>query len=912
MSTSRVMTTLGSGRGDFRGDRGVNRRDLLAGALLLLPCAPMSCPIPARPSFVAFNLADTEGSIPSRFEHIAGRYATRVAVHQGRTTWTYRQLQAEVERIAGAVVEAVGLAPEPVAVLGGQTPTLLAAILGVLKAGHFYVPLDPSHPAAASASILEDCGSRLILTDSASYHVAHAIPSPAEILNVELLPAADERAPFGAIAPQALACIYYTSGSTGRPKGVMDTHRNVLHNVLRYTNGLKISPEDRLSLVQSPTFSGVMSSQFGALLNGAAIFPYDIAADGIAAIGPWLRRERITIYHSVPAIYRQFAAAGAEPQQFPDIRIVRLEGDGATPRDVEIFREHFPPDAVLSHGLGATECGLVRRYSIGHGGRFSGAIVPVGYAVDDTVVRLLDDSGQEVADGDVGEIVVESAYLSPGYWKRPDLTSSAFSVGTRADTWLYRTGDIGRFRADGCLEHLGRKDRQPKVRGVRVDVEGIEAAILATGLAREAAVIVCPTQADARLVAYVVPHPDRACTTSMLRRELARVLPPQMLPARFVTVDTLPVTSSHKIDRAALPLPSADRPPLDVPFVEPRTAVETVVAAAWRAALDIERVGIHDDFFDLGGDSLDAVAIWSAVSRAVGADLSTVSVFEWPTVQQFARAVENRVSSQTTGGAPSPLVRFKSSGTRQPFFFLHAEYGGDGSYCWNVARYIGVDRPFFGLSPFGRNDEAVPASVEAMAAAYVSLLRAEQGHGPYTIGGFCSGAVVAWEMAQQLRAAGEEVALLVLIEPPAFDNGWMARLIHAAASCLTAGWGSPDDRVRWVQRLTRAANLEAIPGSGALRRLFAPLNGAESHPPAGEGSEAIAAQYKRAVAAYLPRPFEGRVLCLRANHADDGHAADRWRALATDVTMRTIPGDHNSCIVTHARTLGLTLTAALE
>ena len=884
---------------------------MLAGRLLVFAGPPMSSPIPAPPSFVAFNLEDTEGSIPSRFEHIAARYAARPAIRQGRVWWTYRELQSEVDRIAAAIVDAIGLAPQPVAVLGAQSPRLLAAIMGVLKAGHFYVPLDPSHPAPAIRAVLEDCDSRLILTDSASYHVAHGIPSPAEILNTELLPPREAPGAFRTIAPDALACIYHTSGSTGRPKGVMVTHRNVLHNVLRYTNGLKIAPEDRLSLIQSPTFSGVMSSQFSALLNGAALFPYDIAADGIAGIGPWLLRERITIYHSVPAIFRQFVGAAAEAQRFPDIRVVRLEGDGAAPRDLDAFRDHFMPEAVLSHGLGATECGLVRRYTITHGTRFSGGIVPLGYAVEDTIVRLLDDSGSEVAEGDIGEIVVESAYLSPGYWRRPDLTTAAFSVGTRPDTWLYRTGDLGRFRSDGCLEHLGRKDRQPKVRGIRVDVEGIEAALLATGLVREAAVIVCPTAADARLVAYVVPQPDRDCGPSKLRREAARLLPRQLMPGRFVTIDRLPLTASHKINRAALPIPSADRPALDVPYTAPRTEIEAIVAAAWSAALDIEPVGIHDDFFDLGGDSLDAVGISAAVSRALATDLTTLSVFEWPTVEQFARAVQNRGSHGETASQNSALVRIKSSGTRRPFFFLHAEYGGEGSYCWNIARHIGSDQPFIGLSPFGRNGEPVPVSVESMAAAYLSLVRSEQPHGPYTIGGFCSGAVVAWEMAQQLREAGDDVAMVVLVEPPGFDGGWRARMVHAAARCVTAGWGSSDDRGRWVQRLNRAAKLRAVPGTGPIRRLLASIGRQASNETPGR-TETISARYNQAVAAYLPKRFNGRVLCLRAMEGNATEAAERWRALGTDVTVRAIPGDHNTCIVTHGRALGMALAAALR
>jgi acyl-coenzyme A synthetase/AMP-(fatty) acid ligase len=293
-------------------------------------------------------------------------------------------------------------------------------------------------------------------------------------------------APRVEIPAEATAYIYYTSGSTGEPKGVFDTHRNVLHNVMRYTNSLGIGADDRLTLLQGPAFSGAVSSMLGALLNGAALYPFDVPQEGADRIGPWLAEHELTMYHSVPALFRRVAAAG---RPLPALRVVRLEGDLAVPRDLELFQARCGPGTTLVNGLGATECGLVRQYVVDHRAALPRSAVPVGYPVEDMDVLLVDPEGRRVAAGEVGEIAVQSHYVASGYWDRPDLTEAAFRApATPGGPRLYRTGDMGRMAADGCLDHLGRRDQQVKIRGERVDVESIQAALLSSGVARETVV----------------------------------------------------------------------------------------------------------------------------------------------------------------------------------------------------------------------------------------------------------------------------------------------------------------------------------------------------------------------------------------------------------------------------------------
>jgi thioesterase domain-containing protein len=287
------------------------------------------------------------------------------------------------------------------------------------------------------------------------------------------------------------------------------------------------------------------------------------------------------------------------------------------------------------------------------------------------------------------------------------------------------------------------------------------------------------------------------------------------------------------------------------------------------------------------------------MSEALGRELPPLSLFEFPTVEKLARAI---VSSEAGAGVAarrrgsSPLVRVQPSGSRQPFFFLHAEYGGDGFYCLNLARHLGPDQPFFGLSPLGRDDGRLPHDIETMAAIYLAAVRSEQPHGPYSLGGFCSCAAVAWEMARQLVAAGEEVSLVALIEPPVVEVGTAARVVHGAADVLWRLGVKAEVRVDFILRAMHLVRS----GSWRPRRETVAV----------DRRSAIADVYRRAVEAYRPGRFDGPVLCLASNDTSR-FAIDAWRRVSSALTARRIPGDHESCILTHSRSLAAELAAHL-
>lgn len=576
-------------------------------------------------------------SIPSRFEEQVRLYPQRLAVSTPIETVTYEALNAKANRIARAVREDRGQGEEPVALFFDSGVDGIAAILGALKAGKIYVALDPAADPASNAQRLDDSGAQLILTGDAHERLAVAWEgAQRRVLPIHRFDARSGENLDLPISPETLAYIYYTSGSTGAPKGVVDSHRNVLHNVMRYTKSLRIRAEDRLSLLQSPVFSGAVSNVFGALLNGASVFPWDPRAEGVHRIGAWLAAQRITIYHSVPSL---FGLAMEDSGDLPDLRLVRLEGDRCTLRHVEVFRQRFRNESLLVNGLGSTETGIARQFFIRPDTRLETETVPVGYATADVRAVIVNESGSELLPGETGEIVYSSPYLACGYWRRPELTAERFRDGVEGSR-TFRSGDLGRMLPDGCLEHLGRKDFQMRVRGVFVRPESVESELRRIPGVRDARVQAFDgVEGSARIAAYVVPDGRGLPSVTAMRRRLRGQLPEHAIPSAYVSLPAFPLDENGKVDLRRLGPPGSDRPAVETPYVAPRTPTEALLAGLWCEVLGIPRVGIHDNFFDLGGASLEAGMVISRLRRFVAGEIPIRTVFEEPTIERLATAI---------------------------------------------------------------------------------------------------------------------------------------------------------------------------------------------------------------------------------------------------------------------------------
>ena len=602
-------------------------------------------------TFIEFRKGEIEQPVPERFEKMVRMYPNRLAVKDKKIAFTYNELNNAANCIAQAILKQRGATSEPVALLMEQGAQVIAAILGVLKAGKFYVPLDPSFPMARTTYMLEDTQAPLIVTNTSHLSMALELTrARATVINVDDLgQSLAPEDPCLPIFPDAIAYVLYTSGSTGQPKGVTENHRNLLHEVMRLTNELHICNEDRITLLNSISFSGSARSIYGSLLNGAALFPYDFKAAGDANLANWLIQAGITIYRSGPTIFRQLVSTlASNHERFPKVRLITTAGEAVHSNDVELYRKHFSQHCIFVNGLRSTETGSVRHYFIDMQAQVSDTTVPVGYAIEDMDLLLLDHDGNEVGFDRAGEIAVKSRYLSPGYWRRPDLTQSVFLVAPdNADSRIYLTGDLGLMYPDGCLIHLGRKDMQVKVRGQRVEILEVEETLLALGLARQVAVEArAQDSGHQRLVAYIVPATQPVPTVSTLRRALAEKLPGYMVPASFVMLDSLPLTPTGKVDRRMLPDPGPGRPELDNPCLAPRTPVETKLAGIWTDVLGIDMVGIHDDFLDLGGHSLLATKLLSRVIETFQVEMPLRLLLEAPTIAEMAVVITQHQAEQ--------------------------------------------------------------------------------------------------------------------------------------------------------------------------------------------------------------------------------------------------------------------------
>jgi amino acid adenylation domain-containing protein len=615
-----------------------------------------------RNPFVEFTRAEIEEPIGARFQRQVRRCSTQLAVKTDRHEWSYGELNRRANAIAHALLEHRGGAGERVALLFEHDALMIAAILGALKSGQPYVPLDPANPDERLASVTALCQARVIIADAANAARARGLVDTAvRVIDVDAIdgtgPTDD---PSLDVSPDALAYILYTSGSTGQPKGVMQSHRNVLHHIRAYTNALHIGSGDRLTLLASYGSDAAVMDIFAALLNGGTLCPVDVRAGDAASIASRMVERAVTVFHSTPTVYRHLFPHLPDGRRSAAMRLVVLGGEAVRRADVDLFRRHTAPDCIFVNGLGPTESTLALQYFISHRGDPARHIVPVGYPVADTEIVLLGDTGRDAEL--YGEIAIRSDHVALGYWGRPDLTAAAFVSGGPGDSRrLYRTGDMGRRLPDGSIAFCGRRDHQVKVRGFRVELGEIEAILRQHPGVREAVVVLGEEVAGERpLVAHVVagsPGPSARELRAFARAKL----PEYMVPRAYVVRGSLPLTRGGKIDRGALPGVPIDLGGLDEDGVRPRDGVEEMIHEVWSDVLGRRAIGVHDNFFDLGGHSLTAVVIVSQLRKIFPGKIPLHYLFGHPTIASLATRIRE---DQDAGHDASRPVSIGGGGDR--------------------------------------------------------------------------------------------------------------------------------------------------------------------------------------------------------------------------------------------------------
>ena len=688
-------------------------------------------------------------------------------IHEGESL-TYAELNARANRLARHL-RAHGVGPDRlVGIYVERSASMVVGLLAILKAGGAYVPLDPMYPTERLAHMLEDAAPCAVLTqeklrarlpgsaaaviavDSAATRIAACDPTNLDPDELDL-------------HSQHLAYVIYTSGSTGRPKGVMIEHASVVNFLVSMRKRPGIGAADRLLAVTTVAFDIAALEIYLPLISGATIVLASARATADAdSLARLLEIHDVTIMQATPATWKLLLHGGWMGRKSLKV----LCGGEAVGADLSA--RLLERVASVWNMYGPTETTIwscARPIAATDGAQHT---EPVGGPIDNTQIYILDEQLQPVPVGAAGEIYIGGAGVARGYLNRAELTAERFvrdPFAPEARARMYRTGDLGRWRQDGAVDFLGRTDHQVKLRGYRIELGEIEAQLARHADVREAAVLAREgEQGEKRLVAYIVPRdPSTPPTVEGIREHLAGVLPEYMVPSAFVALDRFPLTPNGKLDRRALPAPDTGSQ-LRRHYEAPQGKVEEALAGIWQALLRVERVGRNDNFFELGGYSMLALDLRSRVESELGVEVSLSALIEAPTVAGLAQLIEGHAPRDSLvlirEGAGGPAV-----GERGPPVFLVHDGDGETLLYRNLALRLDRRHAVYGLNPYAlRGVPMAHTRISDMAAYHIGKIKSVQPLGPYVLGGMCAGGVIAFEMALQLQARGERVALVALLD----------------------------------------------------------------------------------------------------------------------------------------------------
>jgi amino acid adenylation domain-containing protein len=717
------------------------------------------------------------------FEEQVERTPEAVAVVFENTQLTYLELNRRANQLAHNL-QKLGVGPEVlVGICVERSLDMLVGLLGILKAGGAYVPLDANYPVERLAFMLEDTQAPVLLTQShlqerLPRHVAQTVYLDADQEDIVHHPVT---APRRAVRPYNLAYVLYTSGSTGKPKGVAIEHRSSVTFIDWATNSF--SPQQLTGVLASTSINFDLSVYeiFVPLCCGGAV----ILCENLLHLSSLLAARQVTLINTVPSVLAEFLKENALPAS---VRVVNLAGE---PLSRALAQRTYQQETVqqVFNLYGPTEDTTYSTWSLVQ--KDASDAPAIGRPLPGTQIYILDQHLQPVPIGVAGELYLGGEKLARGYLNRPELTAerflrNPFSNVTRAR--IYKTGDLARYRPDGTIEHLGRLDFQVKLRGFRIEMGEIEAVLAQHHAVRQAVVVAHEdVPGDKRLVAYIVL--DQATWqkdqfVEELRGFLKETLPHYMIPAAFVYMDALPLTPNGKVDRNALPPPEAGGRRTSNQFAAPTLPLHHQLRQIWEDLLGVHPIGIKDDFFDLGGHSLLAIRLIDRISQVCGKRLPFSTLFAGTTIEHLTAVLMEDAKTDFQ----APLVAVQADGSRRPFFFLHGEWSGGAFYSMQLARSLGQDQPFYLLEPYRFDGLRVPPTFEAIATAHIEALRSVQPEGPYLLGGWCNGGLMAYEMARQLHARGQTVDLLVLMDSdPPSPWKWTRRIIIGLGNLLRLG-----------------------------------------------------------------------------------------------------------------------------
>src|SRR6202050_2861295 len=845
---------------------------------------------------ITVDYPDRNRSLHSLIEEQALRTPEQVALVFENENVSYRELNERSNQLAH-YLRKQGVGPNVfVGICVERSIEMVIGLLAILKAGGAYIPLDPEYPTERLAMMVEDSQTPGVLTQQKLLAHLSSRDTPTFCLDTdwETLSSESTSNPNVAVSPSDAAYAIYTSGSTGKPKGVVNVHQGIVNRLLWMQDAYRL-PSDDCVLQKTPySFDVSVWEFFWPLMTGARLV---IARPGghrdpryLAEI---ISREKITTLHFVPSMLRSFLEAVEIPKR-GSVRQVFCSGE-ALPADLQ--REYFSRvDAQLYNLYGPTEASVdVTHWTCRRDDTRS--FVPIGRPIANIEVYILDDRVQQIPVGAEGELHIGGIGLARGYLNRPELTAEKFIRNPFSDdpnARLYKTGDLARFLPSGDVEYLGRLDHQVKIRGFRIELGEIEVVTSRYPGIREVVVVAREdTPGDKRLVAYVVPAQIGEFETAGLQGFLKKQLPDYMIPA-VIVLQAMPLSANGKVDRKALPAPSAENHPETHDCIAARNEIEKGLVNIWSDLLAIQKIGIKDNFFELGGHSLLAIRLVSRIEQSFGKELSLASLLEAQTIKQQADLMLGRDGQpgrdETNNGRERPA--------QLPFFFL----GGDATF---LPLSQGL-RAAHGLHSLGMQASFVQSGrdlglLPGIAEHFVRAIRARQPRGPYMLAGWCAHGLLALEVAQQLQGQGEEIALLMMIEvtQPVRRKEYPNWKRYISTAQLK--WHLLQFEYAYLGQVSRAQQFRYIAArlskkaSKIKRSMWEWLRSSSAADRVRSDKSPVEALYG-AVENYQPKPYRGPVVLFRSIERTFGFAADLrlgWAdTLGDELEICESPGNH--------------------
>jgi len=869
------------------------------------------------------------------FEEQVSRTPEALAVVFGDKTISYRELNCRANELAN-LLRSQGIGADSVAGLCVERSfDMVISVLAVLKAGAAYLPLDPAYPHERLQFMLEDSHATVLLTQTKLRPIFPNLETISLFLDQDWRRGAhlSSENPENVTTPENLAYLIYTSGSTGKPKGVAMVHGALVNLLDWQAKDSGLNANAKTLQFTSLSFDVSFQEIFSTLCTGGrlVLIPADLRLNP-RELWNFIAREKIARIFLPFVALRQLAdAAVAVATTAEALREVVTAGERlqVTPKLREMFARH--PKATLHNHYGPSETHVVTALTLGGDPQQWPALPSIGRPIQNTQVYLLDESGEPAGVGLPGELYVGGEALARGYFERPDVTAEKFirnPFQPEAGARLYKTGDLARWLPNGEIEFLGRIDHQVKIRGHRVELGEVEAALNKLPAVRASVVVAredLPGQQQ--LVAYLIAYQTGIVDTMQLRQELKQHLPDHMVPTAFVMLEKLPLTSSGKVDRKSLPAPGlriVATP--EIPSEKPWLSIQFQLVQIWEEVLGVKPIGLRDNFFDLGGHSLLAVTMMERVREVTGRKLSVTALLENATITHLAELI---LSEELK--ASSPVIELEAGDDYIPLYFLHGDIIGGGFYVRDLSRLLGDRRPFFVLPPVDISEAAIP-SVEEMATQHLQDLREHRPHGPYLLGGFCIGGLIAYEMARRLRADGEQVPFVALVDPEmpgTFLRGhvrlvqWLTRRRdlsprqttrlfsrgHKFLYRLREVWSAPlRDKVRFALRKARSSF-----GSGG-DALPAPGSGLEQSAENSSDKQDILATFQWVLSNYVPPGYDGPVTIFltEEQEAFAPFLRRKWQKAAPRAEINRLAGSHLGSITTNVKVLAKKMHECLE